>query len=105
MRFAIILPTECLVRPVIAEEVHHAHSRAGLKRAKHNKLRAATAQRPGIGIVVEQGQVRPLGHEHDGVEAEGGGAGQEVVEAQAGLAGPDAGVTDGVQSCFHGVRG
>ena len=55
-------------------------------------------------IVVQQREMRALRHEHDGLEAEGAGTLEKVVQREPCLARPDAGITDGVKAVFIGAH-
>src|SRR5262249_32638457 len=57
--------------------------------------------RAGLRIVVEQGKVGALRHEHDSLETEFPCSLQELVQAESRLARPDARITDRMQSRFH----
>src|SRR5947209_7040186 len=52
-------------------------------------------------VTIEHREMRPLGHQHDGVEAERLGAPQEIVESQPRLARPYPRITNGMESSFH----
>src|SRR5262249_36997566 len=56
---------------------------------------------PTVAVVIEDGEMRALRHEHHGLEAEGASALQEGVKRQTCLSRPDAGVTYRVQGRFQ----